>query len=85
MISIEDVVSKARNIHNTVENDHIAAMLYLRRLIKSRQKKKDAKAADHGELEKTVKQVDGAEENVSKKRGATSPSDNSFRTKPTER
>ena len=32
MISIEDVVSKARNMDNKVKNDHVAAMSYLRRI-----------------------------------------------------
>ena len=37
MISIEDVLSKARNIHRKVKDDHTAAMLHLRRLLRRRQ------------------------------------------------
>ena len=43
MIAIENVVSKARNIHNMMKNNHIAAMSHLSKLIKNRQKK-EAKA-----------------------------------------
>ena len=80
MISIEDVVSKARIIYNRVKNDHTAAVSHLRRLIKSRQKNKEAKAAFQRELKKTIKQAEGAEGNASKKRVPSSPPDDSIGT-----
>ena len=42
MISVEDVVSKARNMHK-VKNDHVAAISHLRRIFKSRRKTKRLK------------------------------------------
>ena len=36
MISIEEVVTTARNMHTKVKNDHVAAMSYLRRILKNR-------------------------------------------------
>ena len=45
MISIEEVVTTARNMYTKVKNDHVAAMSYLSRILKSRQKNKEAKAA----------------------------------------
>ena len=59
MIFIEDLVSKARNMHNDVKNDQVAAMSHLRLIFKSRQKNKEAKAAFQSELEKTMKQAGG--------------------------
>ena len=50
MISIEEVVTTARNMYTKVKNDHVAAMSYLRRILKSRQKNKEAKAAFQSEL-----------------------------------
>ena len=78
MLSIEDVVSKARNMHTKVKNDHVAAMSYLRRILKSRAKNKEAKAAFESELKKTVKLPERAERNTSKKRVANSPPDDSI-------
>ena len=78
MISIEEVVTTARNMHTKVKNDHVAAMSYLRRILKSRQKNKEAKAAFQSELEKTTMQVGGPRENSSKKRVASSPPDDSI-------
>ena len=43
------------------------------------QKNNEAKAAFQSELEKTIKQAEGAEENSSKKRAASSPPDDSIR------
>ena len=43
MISIEDLVSKVRNIHKKVKNDHIAAMSHLRRISKVSRKTKRLK------------------------------------------
>ena len=45
IISIENVVSKARNMHNKRKNDHITDMSHLRRIFKSRQTNKEAKLA----------------------------------------
>ena len=76
MISMEDVLSKARNIHRKVKDNHAAAMSHLRRLLRSRQKNKEAKAVFQIELEKSRKQAEGAEGNASKKRVASiSPDD----------
>ena len=73
MISIEEVVTTAK-----VKNDHIAAMSYLRRILKSRQENKEAKVAFQSELAKATKQAEGAGENSSKKRAANSPPDDSI-------
>ena len=78
MLSIEDVVSKARNMHTKVKNDHVAAMSYLRRILKSRLKKKEVKASFRSELKKTVKLPERAKGNTSKKRVANSPPDDSI-------
>ena len=78
MLSIEDVVTKARNIHKKMKNDHAASMSYLRRILKSRLKNKEANAAFQSELRKTMKLPEGAEENASKKRAANSPPDDSI-------
>ena len=78
MISIEDLMSKARNMHNKVKNDHIAAMSHLRRIFKSRQANKEARVAFQSELEKTMKQAEEAEGNASKKRVASSLPDGSI-------
>ena len=78
MISIEEVVTIARNMHTKVKNDHVAAMSYLRRILKSRQNNKEAKAAFQSELEKTTMQAGGPGENSSKKRVSSSPPDDSI-------
>ena len=78
ILSIEDVVTKARNIHKKVKNDHAASMSYLRRILKSRLKNKEAKAVFQIELEKSRKQAEGAEGNASKKRVASSSPDDSI-------
>ena len=70
MISIEEVVTIAKNIHTRVKNDHAAAMTFLRRILKNRQKNKEDKAAFQSELAKATKQAEGAGENSSKKRAA---------------
>ena len=59
MISIEEVVTTARNMHTKLKNDHGATMSYIRRILKSRQKNKEAKAAFQSELEKTTMQAGG--------------------------
>ena len=68
MIPIEEVVTTARNMYTKVKSDHVAAISYLRRILKSRQKNKENKAAFQRELEKTTMQTDGAGEHSSKKR-----------------
>ena len=68
MISIEEVLTTARNMHTKVKNDHVAAMSYLRRILKSWQKDKEAKAAFQSELERTTMHAGGAGENSSTKR-----------------
>ena len=73
MISIEEVVTAARNIHNKVKNDHAAAMSFLRRILKGRQKNNEAKAAFQSEPAKVTRRAEGAGENSSKKRAANSP------------
>ena len=75
MLSIEDMMTKARNIYKKLKNDHAASMSYLRRILKSRLKNKEAKAAFQSELRKTMKLPEGVEENASKKRAANSPPD----------
>ena len=80
MISIEETVTTARNMHTKVKNDHVAAMSYLRRKLKSRQKNKEIKAAFQSELEKTTMQAGGPGETSSKKRVASSPPDDSIET-----
>ena len=59
MISIEEVVTTAKNMHTKVKNDHVAAVSYLRRILKSRQKNKEAKSDFQSELEKTTMQAGG--------------------------
>ena len=59
IISKEEVVTTARNMHTKVNNDHVADMSYLRRILKSRQKNKEAKAPFPSELEKTTMQAGG--------------------------
>ena len=78
MISIEEVVTTAKNIHTRVKNDHAAAMSFLRRILKGRQKNKEAKAAFQSELAKATRRAEGAGENSSKKRAANSPPDDSI-------
>ena len=63
MISIEEVVTTAKNIHTRVKNDHVAAMSFLRRILKNRQKNKEDKAAFQSKLAKATKQAEGAGEN----------------------
>ena len=53
-------------------------MLSLRRILKSRLKNKEAKAAFQSELRKTMKLPEGAEENASKKRATNSPPEDSI-------
>ena len=57
MISKEEVVTTARNMDTKVKNDHVAAMSYLRRILKN----KETKAAFQRELEKTTMQAGGQE------------------------
>ena len=66
MISIEEVVTTARNMHTKV-NDHVAAMSYLRRILKSRQKNKEAKATFQSKLEKTTMQAGGQEKTAQRR------------------
>ena len=72
MLSLEVVVGKTRNMHSKMKNDHVAAMSYLRRILKSRLKNKEAKAAFQNKLKKTVKLPERAEGNASNKRVANS-------------
>ena len=51
IISIEEVATTARNMHTKVKNDHVAAMSYLRRILKSSQDNKESKAAFQSELD----------------------------------
>ena len=67
MASIEEVVTSARNVHTMVKNDHVVIMSYLRRILKSRQKNKEAKAAFQSELEKTTMQAGGQEKTAQRK------------------
>ena len=65
-------------MHTKMKNDHVAAMSYLRRILKSRQKNKQAKAAFQSELEKTTMQAGGLGENSLTERVASSPPDDSI-------
>ena len=65
-------------MHTKVKNNHIAAMPYLRQILKSRQKNKEARAAFQRELKKTMKQPEGAEGNALKKKVENSPPDDSI-------
>ena len=65
-------------MHTNVKNDHVAVMSYLRRILKSRLKNKEAKAAFESELRKTVKLPERAEGNASKNRVVNGPPDDSI-------